>query len=103
MIAWVKDLGSLRVGDPVETRRALPNDPNLEQSRYIEAAVRGVLVGCLYLPNGNPQPELGDSSPLQQAGGAVGFGAGAGAGGGARSLVRQFGPSLRRLLRLGAL
>jgi exonuclease III len=26
------------------------------QSRYIEAAVAGVLVACLYLPNGNPQP-----------------------------------------------
>jgi exodeoxyribonuclease-3 len=45
-----------RVGDPVETRRALPNDPNLEQSRYIEAAVCGILIGNLYAPNGNPQP-----------------------------------------------
>ena len=45
-----------RVGEPVETRRALPNDPNLEQSRYIEAAVCGILVGNLYLPNGNPWP-----------------------------------------------
>jgi exodeoxyribonuclease-3 len=25
-------------------------------SRYIEAAVNGILIGCLYLPNGNPQP-----------------------------------------------
>jgi exodeoxyribonuclease III len=45
-----------RVGDPVETRRALPDDPNLEQSRYIEAAVCGILVGNLYAPNGNPWP-----------------------------------------------
>jgi exodeoxyribonuclease-3 len=45
-----------RVGDPVETRRALPNDPNLEQSRYIEAAVCGILVGNMYAPNGNPWP-----------------------------------------------
>ena len=45
-----------RVGDPVETRRALPNDPNLEQSRYLEAAVCGILVGNMYAPNGNPQP-----------------------------------------------
>ena len=45
-----------RVGEPVETRRALPNDPNLEQSRYIEAAVCGILVGNMYAPNGNPQP-----------------------------------------------
>jgi exodeoxyribonuclease-3 len=42
--------------DPVETRRCLPGDPEDEQARYIEAAVNGVLVGCLYLPNGNPQP-----------------------------------------------
>jgi exodeoxyribonuclease-3 len=41
---------------PIETARGLPGDPNDEQSRYIEAAVHGVIVGCLYLPNGNPQP-----------------------------------------------
>ena len=45
-----------RVGDPVETCRALPNDPNREQSRYIEAAVCGILIGNLYAPNGNPWP-----------------------------------------------
>jgi exodeoxyribonuclease-3 len=45
-----------KVGEPVETRRALPGDPNLEQSRYIEAAVCGVLVGNMYAPNGNPWP-----------------------------------------------
>ena len=44
-----------RVGAPVETRRALPGDPNLEQSRYIEAAICGVLVGNMYAPNGNPK------------------------------------------------
>jgi exodeoxyribonuclease-3 len=42
--------------DPVETRRGLPGDDADEQPRYLEAAVRGVIVGCLYLPNGNPQP-----------------------------------------------
>jgi exodeoxyribonuclease-3 len=42
--------------EPVETRRCLPGDPADEQARYIEAAIQGVLVGCLYLPNGNPQP-----------------------------------------------
>ena len=42
--------------EPVETRRSLPGDPEDEQARYIEAAINGVLVGCLYLPNGNPQP-----------------------------------------------
>lgn len=41
---------------PVETRRGLPDDPDPSHSRYIEAAVKGVLVGCLYAPNGNPQP-----------------------------------------------
>jgi exodeoxyribonuclease III len=41
---------------PVETRRGLPGDPDDTHSRYIEAAVDGVLVGCIYLPNGNPAP-----------------------------------------------
>ena len=45
-----------RVGEPVETRRALPGDPDLAQSRYIEAAVCGILIGNLYAPNGNPWP-----------------------------------------------
>jgi exodeoxyribonuclease-3 len=45
-----------RVGEPVETRRSLPADPNLEQSRYIEAAICGILVGNMYAPNGNPAP-----------------------------------------------
>jgi len=45
-----------KVGEPVETRRALPGDPNLEQSRYIEAAICGILVGNMYAPNGNPMP-----------------------------------------------
>jgi len=42
--------------DPVEARRALPGDPDDVHSRYIEATVKGVLIGCLYLPNGNPYP-----------------------------------------------
>jgi exodeoxyribonuclease-3 len=45
-----------RVGEPVETRRALPGDPDRTQSRYIEAAVCGILVGNMYAPNGNPWP-----------------------------------------------
>lgn len=45
-----------RTGEPVVTRTALPGDPDDTQSRYVEAAVDGVLIGCLYLPNGNPQP-----------------------------------------------
>jgi exodeoxyribonuclease-3 len=45
-----------RIGPPVLTRRGLPGDPDDSHSRYIEAAVGGLLVGCLYLPNGNPRP-----------------------------------------------
>ncbi len=45
-----------RDAEPVLTRSSLPGDPKDKQKRYIEAAVDGVLVGCLYLPNGNPQP-----------------------------------------------
>jgi exodeoxyribonuclease-3 len=45
-----------RVGAPVETRRGLPGDPEDSHSRYIEAAVNGILIGGLYLPNGNPRP-----------------------------------------------
>jgi len=45
-----------RGAEPVETHRGLPGDPDDSHSRYIEAAVNGVLVGCLYLPNGNPIP-----------------------------------------------
>jgi exodeoxyribonuclease-3 len=42
--------------DPVETRRGLPGDPDDIQSRYIEGIVHDHLIGCLYLPNGNPAP-----------------------------------------------
>ena len=45
-----------RAGDRVETQRGLPGDPEDRHSRYIEAAVEGLIVGCLYLPNGNPAP-----------------------------------------------
>jgi exodeoxyribonuclease-3 len=45
-----------RVGEPVETRRSLPGDPDSGQSRYIEAAICGILVGNMYAPNGNPAP-----------------------------------------------
>jgi len=45
-----------RLGSPIVTRRGLPGDPADAQSRYIEAAVEGVLIACLYLPNGNPRP-----------------------------------------------
>src|SRR5262245_28703142 len=43
-----------RNGAPIETRRGLPGDDSDDHSRYLEAAVDGVLIGCLYVPNGNP-------------------------------------------------
>ncbi len=42
--------------DPVETRRGLPGDADDAHSSYLEAAVDGVLIAGLYLPNGNPAP-----------------------------------------------
>lgn len=42
--------------EPIETRRVLPGDLEDLHSRYIEAAVADLTVGCLYLPNGNPAP-----------------------------------------------
>jgi exodeoxyribonuclease-3 len=42
--------------EPQEIRRVLPGDPDDSHSRYIEAMVSGLVVGCLYLPNGNPAP-----------------------------------------------
>jgi len=45
-----------RTGKVEERRRILPGDPEDLHSRYIEASVDGLIVGCLYLPNGNPAP-----------------------------------------------
>jgi exodeoxyribonuclease-3 len=45
-----------RGAQPIETQRGLPGDPTDIQSRYLEAAVNGVLVASLYAPNGNPVP-----------------------------------------------
>lgn len=42
--------------EAVEAVRGLPGDPEDEQSRYLEAVVNGIVVCCLYLPNGNPYP-----------------------------------------------
>jgi exodeoxyribonuclease III len=42
--------------EPIVTRTALPGDGDDSQSRYIEAAVNGVIIACVYAPNGNPQP-----------------------------------------------
>ena len=45
-----------RIGKPVEIRRILPGDDEDTHSRYIEAKLNGLVIGCLYLPNGNPAP-----------------------------------------------
>jgi exodeoxyribonuclease-3 len=45
-----------RKAEPIVTRHRLPGDPKDRQARYIEAAVGGMIVASLYLPNGNPQP-----------------------------------------------
>lgn len=42
--------------EPAEVRRLLPGDPDDVNSRYIEATINGILICCLYLPNGNPAP-----------------------------------------------
>jgi exodeoxyribonuclease-3 len=53
---WIGVAILARAAAPVLTRSALPGDASDRQNRYIEAAVAGVLIGCIYLPNGNPQP-----------------------------------------------
>ena len=45
-----------RDAEPVITHRTLPGDSTDAQSRYLEAAINGVLIACIYAPNGNPQP-----------------------------------------------
>lgn len=45
-----------RIGEIQELRRVLPGDPEDSHSRYIEAIVGNMIIGCLYLPNGNPWP-----------------------------------------------
>ena len=42
--------------EPLAVVASLPGDPNDKEARYVEAAINGVLFGCLYLPNGNPCP-----------------------------------------------
>jgi exodeoxyribonuclease-3 len=43
---------------PRETQRGLPGEPDPSQARYIEASVNGMVIGCIYLPNGNPAPGI---------------------------------------------
>ena len=45
-----------KIGKPEEVCRALPGDPEDIHSRYIEANIKDIRIGCLYLPNGNPAP-----------------------------------------------
>jgi exodeoxyribonuclease-3 len=45
-----------RGSEPVEIRRRLSGEREDAQARYLEAAVSGIIVACIYLPNGNPQP-----------------------------------------------
>lgn len=42
--------------EPVPIRRSLPDNAAAKEARYVEAAVNGIIVGCCYMPNGNPQP-----------------------------------------------
>jgi len=46
----------LSKAEPVLIRNALPGDRSDQDARYIEAAISGIVIGCIYLPNGNPQP-----------------------------------------------
>ncbi len=39
-----------------ELRHVLPGDPEDMHSRYLEAEIGDMTIGCLYLPNGNPAP-----------------------------------------------
>ena len=54
--SWIGVATLSRYGEIQETRRGLDGDPDDTHSRYIEAFVNGVVIGCLYLPNGNPYP-----------------------------------------------
>jgi len=62
--AW-NGVAILQRGDtPVLTRRGLPGIHD-EESRYVEAIVNGLLIGCLYAPNGNPWPGTKFKKKLQ--------------------------------------
>jgi Exonuclease III len=40
----------------VISRTALPGDDEDDQSRYLEVKIEDLIIGCIYLPNGNPVP-----------------------------------------------
>jgi exodeoxyribonuclease III len=54
--SWNGVANLARGREPIQTRRGLPGDQDESTANYIEAAVDCVLVGCLYLPNGNHAP-----------------------------------------------
>ncbi len=56
-----------RKAEPVLIRTELPGDPDDREARYIEAAVRGIIVTSIYLPNGNPQPGPKQARMVQAA------------------------------------
>lgn len=45
-----------KIAKPVISRTALPGDDEDDQSRYLEVKIEDLIIGCLYLPNGNPVP-----------------------------------------------
>jgi bifunctional non-homologous end joining protein LigD len=45
-----------RDAEPLLIHKGLPGEEHDTQARYLEAAAHGIIVACLYLPNGNPQP-----------------------------------------------
>lgn len=45
-----------RYGEIKETRRGLEGEDDDLHSRYIEGFINGIVIACLYLPNGNPWP-----------------------------------------------
>ena len=55
-LAWNGVAILARDREPVLTRTALPGDVSDRRSRYMEAAVSGILVASIYAPNGNPRP-----------------------------------------------
>jgi exodeoxyribonuclease-3 len=55
-VSWNGVAVLARGAEITERHRALPGDSADSHSRYLEVEVNGLIVACLYLPNGNPQP-----------------------------------------------
>lgn len=45
-----------KIAKPVISRTALLGDDEDDQSRYLEVKIEDLIIGCIYLPNGNPVP-----------------------------------------------